>query len=579
MPDGTEPLALGSGTIVCLLGSGGAANVYKIWNQQLETYRAVKLLRPDLSQQWRKRFQTEMKIMAALSHPNIIEIHTVGVWNSLDFIEMEQIEGSTLEDMITGKGALPTQVCTAVAVMVARALAHAHDQRYVLFGKMYHGIIHRDIKPSNIMVSRDGRVKLMDFGVARPISASLLTTVDGGVVGTVPYMAPEQLNGADVDVTADIYALGTILYEMLTGEKAFPHINLSDLFEAKTKNEFVPLRLFNIPIPKRLKKLVNSCMSFNPTDRPQSASALLDEFELIHFSISHESCETAIESFMHSSGKERTILFARNRYFTRSIAWALAAIIAVAAIVFVTASLKTRTSTPMQVSAPPQVQPFAQAPVAQIPAAVPAEKLKPVAVSLMNKKTAIAAPSHQRRSYFDEAKARLGLSDPLEVITKEAEAGNYAGVLRIFGDLPPEVAADPVAQLFQLRALYALGKTIDAAKILNGPVINDGEFYLIKAKIACNQGNVDQSLLLLDKSLAVRAYNLDAETLRRDFLFWRAQCLTRRFDAAPADANRRDALDAWFEVKNAVRKNPAHEYFGKAVSEMQRIGEASSHDK
>ncbi len=268
MPDGTEPLPLGSGTITCLLGMGGAANVYKIWIPKLESYRAVKLLKPCLPGDWKMRFHTEMKIMAALSHPNIIEIHTAGEWNTLDFIEMELIDGLTLERLLSEKGALPAPVCTAVAIMLARALVHAHDQKYVLFGKLYHGIIHRDIKPSNIMVSHAGRVKLMDFGIARPITASLLTTADGTVVGTVQYMAPEQVNGTGVDVTTDIYAIGAILYEMLTGDKAFPDVSLSALFEAKTKNEFVPLGLFNIPIPKALKKLVNSCMEHNPAGAP-----------------------------------------------------------------------------------------------------------------------------------------------------------------------------------------------------------------------------------------------------------------------------------------------------------------------
>jgi serine/threonine protein kinase len=589
MPDGTQPIPLGSGTIKCLLGGGGAANVYKIWNTQLESYRAVKVLKPDLAKEWRKRFQTEMKIMAALSHPNIIEIHSVGVWNTLDFIEMELIDGSTLENLITGKGALSAQVCTAISVMMARALVHAHDQKYVLFGKLYHGIIHRDIKPSNIMISKDGRVKLMDFGIARPITTSLLTTTDGGVVGTIQYMAPEQLDGGTIDVTADIYALGTILYEMLTGEKAFPHINLSDLFEAKTKNEFVPLHLFNVTIPKQLKKLVNSCMSYDPAGRPQSAAELLDELERIHYSFSHESCETALKNFMDSANKDRNIIFARRRRFVPASIWGPAAAIAVAAIAVITMALKTHTSAPEpqpvtlaapQISSAPAARPqpivitvprISSGPAA--PAVVTGAKPKPARALGPDKKV------DKRLSYLDQSKARLGLSNPLDVIAKEAEDGNYAGVLMIFDDLPPDVAADPAARLFRLRALYSLGKRQQVADILgNQAEISDGEYYLIKAKVSCDQGNIDQALALVDKALAIKARNLDAQALHRDCIFCRAQCLTRRFDNSPTDANRRDALDSWFEVKNTLRKYPGHEYNAKAVSEMQRIGENPSHD-
>jgi serine/threonine-protein kinase len=195
LPDGTLPLPLGSGSIAGLLGTGGMSNVYKIWTPQMETYRAVKLMKPPLSLESRHRFQTEIRIMAALSHPNIVEIHGVGEWNTLSYIEMEMIDGFTLAGIIAKKGALPIPVCTAIGLLVARALCYAHDREYVLYGKSYRGIIHRDLKPSNIMVANDGRVKLMDFGIARPVDASLMT-VDGAIMGTVQYLAPEQIEGA-----------------------------------------------------------------------------------------------------------------------------------------------------------------------------------------------------------------------------------------------------------------------------------------------------------------------------------------------------------------------------------------------
>jgi tRNA A-37 threonylcarbamoyl transferase component Bud32 len=589
MPDGTEPLPLGSGTIRCLLGVGGAANVYKIWNPQLESYRAVKLLKPDLAQEWRKRFQTEMKIMAALSHPNIIEIHTVGVWNSLDFIEMELIDGTTLADLITGKGALPVQACVAIAVMVARALVHAHDQKYVLFGTMYHGIIHRDIKPSNIMVAQDGRIKLMDFGIARPITTSLLTTTDGGVVGTIQYMAPEQLNGTDVDVTTDIYALGTILYEMLTGEKAFPHLNLSELFDAKTKNEFVPLRLFNLSISKRLKRLVNSCMSYSPGARPQTAADLLEELEAIHYSASDKTCESTLKHFLQKSSDDKTIHFARTRRLMPLAIIAGATIVAVCAITGVTMALKGKANAPAAAAVPhtipapapaaaPEVQPRMAAPAAA--GAVLSTRADKDRSSRAKRAVVTTKEPDIHRSYLDETKARLGVSDPLEAMAKEAEAGKFESALKVYAELPPDAAADPSAQLFRLRSLYALGNTAQVAGILNAPSpVNDGEFFLIKAKSACDQGKIDLSLSLLDKALEVKARNLDAEELRRDCLFCRAQCMSRRFDTAPTEPNRKEALDSWFEVKNTVRKYPAHAYYKKAVSEMQRIGESSVHDK
>ena len=259
-----------------------------------------------------------------------------------------------------------------------------------------------------------------------------------------------------------------------------------------------------------------------------------------------------MKSFMHFSGKERTILFARNKHFTPLVAWGLAVIIAIAAIVAAALLVKTHTTVPSILSSPmpPVASPstVAQAPSAPKPGAVTVAKAQPSRPVFTNKKTV------KRKSYLDESKARLSLSDPLEVIAKVAEDGNNEGVLLIFNDLPPDAATDPVARLFQLRALYALGKKQQVAEILNAPSeISDGEYYLIKAKVARDQGNIDQSLLLLDKALAVKARNLDAQTLHRDYLFCRAQCLTRRFDNAPTDPNRKDALDSWFEV------NPTHD--------------------
>ncbi|HEX7509984.1 MAG TPA: serine/threonine-protein kinase, partial [Chitinivibrionales bacterium] len=221
LPSGNEPLVLGSGTIVGLLGTGGMARVYKIWNEKLEVFRAVKILIPTQQGDLRNRFETEAKITAKLHHPNIVEIYNVGDWQNLPYLEMELIDGKSLEAIIHATGKLPPQVCSAISIFVIRALAYAHGQEFLIYGKTYQGIIHRDLKPANIMISSQGALKLMDFGIARPTEASL-HTVEGNIVGTMQYLSPEQLDGIDVDHRADLYAFGAILYEMLTGTKTFP---------------------------------------------------------------------------------------------------------------------------------------------------------------------------------------------------------------------------------------------------------------------------------------------------------------------------------------------------------------------
>jgi len=155
------------------------------------------------------------------------------------------------------------------------------------------------------------------------------------------------------------------------------------------------------------------------------------------------------------------------------------------------------------------------------------------------------------------------------------ELGDFEKALQIYGKLPPIVAARKSTQLLRTRALYGLGKTMEAEQALNAQVIDDGEYYLIKAKLLARRGDCDQSLPILEKAIAIRTQYLDADVVHRDYLYCRALCQSRLFDRDPSPENRKSALDGWFEVKNAVRRFPRHMYFGEAVSEMQRIGDVT----
>jgi tetratricopeptide (TPR) repeat protein len=175
--------------------------------------------------------------------------------------------------------------------------------------------------------------------------------------------------------------------------------------------------------------------------------------------------------------------------------------------------------------------------------------------------------------------AKHGTDNPVEALAKEAELGRFESVLRLFGELPPDVAGENNAQLLRLRALYALGRRTEADDATKNKIIDDGEYYLIKAKLSYDAGSAVEAFKTLEKSLRFRAQILGAETIHREYLFYRALCLGRMFDQAPSEDNRKTALDAWFEVKNYLRKIPDHVYFKKAVVEMQRIGDANTHGK
>ncbi len=580
LPDGGQPLPLGSGYIASLLGIGAMSNVYKIWNPQLETFRAVKLMKPDVSPDSRQRFQTEMKIMAALSHPNIIEIHSVGEWNGLSFIEMEYIEGYTLSEIIDKKGALPIPACTAICIMIARALIYAHNKDYALFGKPYRGIIHRDIKPSNLMVTKDGKVKLMDFGIARPVETSLMT-MDGAVMGTMQYLAPEQIDGKNVGVAADIYALGAVFYEILTGQKAFPQKNLSQLMAAKTGNSFVPLTAFNIKIPKNMRRLVGKCMMHDPKNRMPSAQAALEDIELAHRRLTLDTPEEVIRSLLLGPIQEKNVLAVRKPLPVKAMAIVAASVIAVAIVcaVVVRGGRDEKASSPGRSA--PSISPAASV---SAPAGEGPGRTTPAGnAAIVERQQRSVSPRPPARAGMAPAKASSPANKkedasapvPIEVFEKEVESGNYENALQVYGRLSPAIAARKNTQLLRLRALYSLGKTAETGGVLNAQTIDDGEYYMIKAKVLARSGDCDRSLPTLEKAIAVRAQFLDADVVRRDYLYCRALCLSRRFDQAPSPENRKSALDGWFEVKNAVRRLPRHLYFNEAVSEMQRIGDVS----
>jgi len=216
---------LGPYEIISAAGAGGMGEVYRAKDTRLDRIVAVKVLSSDLAHhpEMRQRFEREARTISTLSHPHICTLHDIGRQDGVDFLVMELVEGETLEHRLM-KGPLPPEQTIRFAAQIADALAKAHKR----------GITHRDLKPSNIMLTKSG-TKLMDFGLAKesgraPLAAALTEmtaeqsklTVEGTIVGTFQYMAPEQLEGKESDARTDIFALGEVIYEMATGKPALP---------------------------------------------------------------------------------------------------------------------------------------------------------------------------------------------------------------------------------------------------------------------------------------------------------------------------------------------------------------------
>ena len=280
----TSGTKLGPYEIVSPLGAGGMGEVYRARDMRLERDVAIKVLPANLSSDLslRQRLEREAKAVSRLSHPNICTLHDIGHQDGVDFLVMELVEGETLEHRLI-KGPLSPEQAVRVAVQIADALAKAHKM----------GITHRDLKPSNVMLTKTG-AKLMDFGLAKesgpaPLAVALTAmtadqaklTVEGTIIGTFQYMAPEQLEGKEADPRTDIFALGEVIYEMATGKPAFSGKSRASLIAAILTAEPPPIIQLQPFTPPALERVVKKCLAKDPDERWQSASDLASELNWI----------------------------------------------------------------------------------------------------------------------------------------------------------------------------------------------------------------------------------------------------------------------------------------------------------
>jgi serine/threonine-protein kinase len=250
-----------------VLGVGGAGVVFKAKDLELGETVAVKTLRPDVlldDPTALERLKSEIRLARRISHRNVIRIHDIGEAEGVSFITMEFVAGTSLADLIERTERVPVAATLAIAKQLCRALAVAHEQ----------GIIHRDVKPQNLIVQPDGTLKVMDFGVARLARRTAGLTRAGMVVGTPAYMAPEQLLDEDVDARADVFAVGVVLYECLTGIRPFEADSASALVAKLLIGEAVPPRVLAPEVPGPLSDIVLRTISADRKARPASAAEL-----------------------------------------------------------------------------------------------------------------------------------------------------------------------------------------------------------------------------------------------------------------------------------------------------------------
>src|SRR5512132_3546015 len=274
---------LGPYEIVATIGAGGMGEVYRARDPRLGRDVAVKVLPASFSADpdRLRRFEQEAKAAGVLNHPNITAVHDIGQHEGAPYVVQELLEGETLRSLLSG-GKLSTRRAIDYSLQIVHGLAAAHEK----------GIVHRDLKPENIFVTHDGRVKILDFGLAKlthteergqvtNLPTATAGTEPGVVLGTLGYMSPEQVRGRPADARSDIFSFGAILYEMLSGRRAFHGDSAADTMSAILKEDPPDLSVTNQNIPPGLERIVRHCLEKNPEQRFQSAHDLAFDLDAL----------------------------------------------------------------------------------------------------------------------------------------------------------------------------------------------------------------------------------------------------------------------------------------------------------
>jgi serine/threonine protein kinase len=326
-------------TILSKIGAGGMGEVYRARDTKLGRDVAIKVLPASLSENSDRlnRFEQEAQAAGALNHPNILSIYHIGTHQGAPYIVSELLEGETLRDRLAG-GALPQRKATDYALQIAKGLAAAHEK----------GIVHRDIKPDNIFITDDGRVKILDFGLAKLTTAvdgvesqtevptRKVNTDPGTVMGTMGYMSPEQLKGKHIDHRSDIFSFGAILYEMLSGKRAFRGDSMAETMSAILREDPPDLSETNKTISPALERVVRHCLEKNPSERFHSARDLAFAIESLSGSAISSGQTTTIDAVTAATNGNSGIL----RLIRKApLAWIAAGVCALIAMILAFAFL------------------------------------------------------------------------------------------------------------------------------------------------------------------------------------------------------------------------------------------------
>ena len=290
--------------VIKAIGEGGMANVYLAWDTILEREVAVKVLRGDLAddEKFVRRFQREANSASSLRHPNIVEMYDVGEDNGKYFIVMEYVNGKTLKSLIKKRGALNLTEAIDIMLQLASGIACAHDSY----------IIHRDIKPQNVLILEDGRVKITDFGIAMALNSNELTQTNS-VMGSVHYLPPEQASGAGSTIKSDIYSLGILMFELLTGKVPFKGDNAVEIAIKHMKDPIPSVCAINPSIPQSVENIILKACAKNPKNRYDSVNDMYEDLRTCLFEDRLKEPRLVYKYPEHNTDEDKTITKLESR--------------------------------------------------------------------------------------------------------------------------------------------------------------------------------------------------------------------------------------------------------------------------
>ncbi len=597
-PEGL-PARIGSCTVHSFLSQDDSAALFLAGSDRL---LKLFLLKPKTD-----LLQVDKSILIKLSHPSLARLFSAGMYRGMPYLEMEMIRGQPLSDVLKNRGALPLESCTAIAILICRALSYLHQQK----SSTSQPLLHLNLKPSKVMLCDEGGVKLL--GTAQNHCS------DSEVPELLRYCSPEML-GSDICTTAsDVYSLGCILYEMICGANAFPQKNLKSLSRARKRNSFVPLGRYKIRIPSDLKRLVQDCMKSNPHRRPDSVQSVLERLERVHNHFSRHAPQDVVDYLLNAT-VGRIDLKKRFPVFS-SIVVTVLILVSVYMFSFyrinpdlfsfeqfvsvANSSAGDLTDSPETTSGnskdphsdiphydssqdetitalsdsqstlsdtlpvnSPENDSSVQNPDSIVDTIIVAQADSQTTGTLQD--TIDNSLVEMRPNIFIDQLRRFN-EDILELYKTEMGGGNYDQGLKIYDHLSPQQKQNAEVQLLRMRALVVLRRTGDLNRFFSESEINDKEYFFAKGFFYYERGRYKDAMELMKRCRTANANYSDSYELDKRAAFYLALCYTKFFEQDPNEENRRTALDSWFDVKYLYRSDRKDRNFNRAEEEIRRL--------